>query len=188
MSPALLLIFNALTLGLRSAFWVVNRMSSLQMMAKPEEKNINASIVIWITSFCAHLTLLALTAYNAATQRLGFEYLAESRVIRVCAAAYVLSFIVNRFILFWSREVIIDELRTNELDVIRSRALTFAPSPMLIWFIGVPYIQAHINRMIKKKGLNAYKPSKGLRVKKRQPRREEVKKITPELASGHLSA
>jgi hypothetical protein len=42
--------------------------------------------------------------------------------------------------------------------------------------------------MIKKKGLNAYKPSKGLRVKKRQARREEVKKITPELASGHLSA
>jgi hypothetical protein len=183
MSPTFLFIVNLLTLGLRSAFWVVNRMSSLQMMAKLEEKNIKSRIALWIVSFSASITLVAIAGFNAATFGLGPDYFAESRIAHAAAASFALSFLLNRHILYWSREVIIDELRQNELDVIRSRAVTFAPSPMCIWFLGVPYIQAHINRMIKKKGLNAYKPSKGARARK--PSREKLEKITPELASGH---
>jgi hypothetical protein len=182
MSPTFLFILNLLTLGLRSAFWVVDRMSSLQMMAKLEEKNIKSSVTLWIVSFSASITLAAIAGFNASTRGLGPDYLAESRMVHAAVVSFALSFLLNRHILYWSREVIIDELRQNELDAIRSRAVTFAPSPMSIWFLGVPYIQAHINRMIKKKGLNAYKPSRGARVRK--PSREKRGKITPEPASG----
>jgi hypothetical protein len=182
MSPTFLFILNLLTLGLRSAFWVVNRMSSLQMMAKLEEKNIKSRVTLWIVSFSTSITLAAIAGFNATTLGLGPDYLAESRMVHAAAASFALSFLLNRHILYWSREVIIDELRQNALDVIRSRAVTFAPSPMSIWFLGVPYIQAHINRMIKKKGLNAYKPSKGARVRK--PSHEDREKIAPEPMSG----
>ena len=109
---------------------------------------------------------MTIAAFHVIEHGVRTDYLTESSLIKTGAAVFVASLVINRFILFWSREVIIDELMTNELDVIRSRALTFAPSPMMIWFVGVPYIQAHINRMIKKKGLNAYKPSRGVRVRR----------------------
>ena len=166
MSPWLLFTLNVLTLGLRSAFWLVNRMRSLTMMAKIEEKNIKKSVTVWIAAFCVHFTLMTIAAFHVIEHGVRTDYLTESSLIKTGAAVFVASLVINRFILFWSREVIIDELMTNELDVIRSRALTFAPSPMMIWFVGVPYIQAHINRMIKKKGLNAYKPSRGVRVRR----------------------
>jgi hypothetical protein len=187
MSPLFIFIANIATLGLRSAFWVVNRMSPLLMLAKPEEKNIKFQTTLWIMSFCSYFTLTILVAFNFAAYRPGPEYLIESHMSRAALASFAVSFLVNRYILYWSREVIIDELLENELDVIRSRAVTFAPSPLLIWFFGVSYIQAHINRMIKKNWLNAYKPSKGARVRKSPPR-DRAKKIKPELASGPSQA
>ena len=187
MSPSALLILNMLSLGLRSTFWVMNRTRSLFMMARPEEKNIKTTLSLWITSFCAYFILLMLTAFNISVNDAEITaYLAESLPVRVTAAMFVISFITNRHILYWAREIIIDELQTNELDFISSRALSFAPSPMLIWFAGVPYIQYHINRMIKKKGLNTYKPSRKVRVKKTRGTKGHNSKnnISPDLAAG----
>jgi hypothetical protein len=181
MSPALLFLLNLLTLGLRSVLWVMGRMSSLQMMAKLEEKNIKSLTALWIASFGASITLSALAGYNAAIRGLGLDYLIGSRTAHAAVALFALSFLLNRHVLYWSREVIIDELLKSKLDVIRSRAVTFAPSPLFIWFLGVPYLQAHINRMIKKKGLNAYTPSKGARVRK--PSRDKQKQSEPQSAS-----
>jgi len=126
---------------------------------------------------------MALVVFNLLAKDDIIAYLTESFLVRAAAAMFTMSFVINRHILFWAREVIIDELRTNELDVIRSRALTFAPSPMLIWFVGVPYIQYHINRMIKKKGLSTYKSSRSVGVKK-SPEEEGHNDIEPELAAG----
>ena len=167
LSPAMILILNVLSLGLRSTFWVTNRTRSLFMMAKPEEKSIKTMFTLWIASFCAYFTLTLLVVFSLLIREIDITaYLRESLPVRAAAVIFAASFIINRHLLYWAREVIIDELRTNELDVIRSRAVTFAPSPMLIWFAGVPYIQYHINRMIKKKGLNTYKPARSVRVKK----------------------
>ena len=158
LSPGALFILNMLSMGLRSTFWVMNRTRPLFMMACPEEKNIKLTLSLWITSFCAYFSLLALIVFNISVRDAGIaDYLAESLTARAMAVMFAISFIINRHILYWAREVIIDELMTNELDFIRSRSLSFAPSPMLIWFAGVPYIQHHINRMIKRKGLNTYK-------------------------------
>jgi hypothetical protein len=185
MSPALLFALNIFTFGVRSAFWLVNRMPSLLMMAKMEEKNIKSEITLWSASFCASFTLSALSVFNVAKYDLGLYYLTESSMARAAVSLFVLAFLLNRHMLYWSREVIIDELLKNELDFIRSRAVMFAPSALLIWFLGIPYIQIHINRMIKKKGLNAYKPSRGVRVRKSSSkdwRQTKKPELTPELS------
>ena len=186
MSPVAILILNILSLGLRSTIWISNRTRPLFMMARPEEKNINAILLLWTMSFYSYLILLIFIVFNIWVNDIGITaYLAESIPARAAAVMFALSFMINRHILYWAREVIIDVLRKNELDVIRSRALSFAPSPMMIWFAGVPYIQYHINRMIKKKGLNTYKPSKSVRVKKTRGgnRHNSEEQITPGLAA-----
>ena len=186
MSPGVLLILNVLSMGLRAAFWMMNRTQPLYMMARPEDRNIKTSLSLWIASFCAYFTLLSLVVFDLTANGADITaYLTESLLVRAAAAMFAISFIINRHILYWTREVITDELQMNELDVIRSRALSFAPSPMLIWFVGVPYIQFHINRMIKKKGLNTYKPSRNIRVKKTREAKGHGGKnnLSPDLAT-----
>jgi hypothetical protein len=166
MSPLLLFLLNVATVGLRSAFWLKNRIKSLLLMAKPEEKKIKLPLSVWLVSYCASVVLAAAGAYGAAAAESGVDYMLSSNLLIYALCAFAVSLAVNRHILYWSREVIIDELLSNKLDVIRSRAVTFAPSALFIWFFGAAYLQTHINRMIKKKGLASYKPSGGARVKK----------------------
>ena len=81
--------------------------------------------------------------------------------------------------MYWSREAIIDELLNSRFDAVKSRAVAFAPSPLMIWFFGVPYIQAHINKMIKRKGLKTYKPPAAARVRKDAPPPEKREPESP---------
>jgi hypothetical protein len=166
MSPLLLFITNAATVGLRSAFWLKNRINSLLLMAKPEEKKIKLPLSAWLAFYCASAALAAASSYGAAAAESSVDYILSSKLFMYALCAFAVSFAANRHILYWSREVIIDELLSNKLDFIRSKAITFAPSAILIWFFGAAYLQTHINRMIKKKGLASYKPSRGARVKK----------------------
>jgi hypothetical protein len=101
--------------------------------------------------------------------RLNLTAALESRFFIGMAAALFISFLLDRYLLYWSREAIIDELLKSGFDAVRSRALAFAPSPLMIWLFGAPYIQSHINRMIKKKGLNSYKKPTAARVRKNAP-------------------
>jgi branched-subunit amino acid ABC-type transport system permease component len=134
-------------------------------MAKTDEKKIKLPLLAWLVSYCAGMALAAAGAYGAAAAGFGADYILSSKPLRYALCAFAVSFVVNRHILYWSREVIIDELLSSKLDFIRSRAVAFAPSAIFIWFFGAAYLQAHINRMIKKKGLAGYKPS-GARAKK----------------------
>jgi hypothetical protein len=128
------------------------------MTAKPEEKNIKFPVILWLASYFASFALIAAGAFEFAVWRANPVGMLQSRVFQGMAAAWSLSFLLNRYLLYWSREAIIDELLRSRFDTVRSRAAAFAPSSLMIWFFGIPYIQAHINRMIKKKGLKSYKP------------------------------
>jgi hypothetical protein len=165
MSPFQLFLLNVATVGLRSTFWLKNRINSLLLMAKPEEKKIKLPLSVWLASYCASIALAAAGACDAAAAGFDADYILSSNLLICALCAFVVSIAVNRHILYWSREVIIDELLSSKLDVIRSRATTFAPSAILIWFFGAAYLQKHINRMIKKKGLASYTPG-GVRVRK----------------------
>jgi hypothetical protein len=178
MSPFLLFVTNVATLGLRSTFWLRNRINSLLLMAKPEEKKIKLPLSAWLASYCAGAVLAAAGVYGAAAAEFRMDYVLSSKPLIYALCAFAVSFTVNRHILYWSREVIIDELLSNKLDFIRSRAITFAPSAILIWFFGAAYLQTHINKMIKKKGLASYKPSAGARIKKSP--RDEARRQSPQ--------
>jgi hypothetical protein len=144
----------------------MDRMPSILMMAKPEEKNIKFPALLWLISYFTFFALTAVTAFKFfAVWGSNAELMLRSRVFQCAAAASSVSFLLNRYLLYWSRETIIDELLKSGFDTVRSRALTFAPSPFLIWVFGVPYIQSHINRMIKRKGLNSYKKPARTRAK-----------------------
>jgi hypothetical protein len=181
MSPVIIFMLNILSAGLRSTFWLINRMPSILMMAKPEEKNIKFPVVFWLASYFTSLALTAAGALKFAVWRLDPAAIPQSRVFQAMIAAWSLSFLLNRYLLYWSREAIIDELQKNRFDAVKSRAVTFAHSPLMIWFFGVSYIQAHINRMIKKKGLKTYRPPLPTRVRKNAP---PPKKREPEPQQG----
>jgi hypothetical protein len=157
-SPALLFIVNALTGGLRYILWIAYHMPSLVMMARNEEKEIEGARRLWLFSYLASAALVIISAVIFVISGFNFEKLKNSFVPYCAIALNLVSFLACRQILFWAREVIIDELASSKNDVVKSRAGTFAPSPIMLWFIGIPYIQLHINRMIKKKRLasNAY--------------------------------
>jgi hypothetical protein len=134
--------------------------------------------LVWLAFYCASAVLAAAAAYGAAEAEFGVERALSSRLFIYALCAFAVSFTVNRHILYWSREVIIDELLSSKLDFIRSRAVMFAPSAIFIWFFGAAYLQAHINKMIKRRGLASYKPSAGARVK-RSPRDEARRQSPP---------
>jgi hypothetical protein len=167
-SPAPLFVLDILTLGIRSAFWVTYHLPSLAMMAKPEEKNIKSATYLWLLSYFASIALGVAGAINLFINSLAPEAALYSTLMRGSAASFCVSFLTGRHVLYWSREVIADELASSKIDAVRSRAGSFAPSSLMIWFLGVSYIQLHINRMIKKKGLNTYSAS-----------RRSAKKIPP---------
>ncbi|MDR1651924.1 MAG: zinc ribbon domain-containing protein [Synergistaceae bacterium] len=159
MPPVVLFLSNILTAGIRSVFWMMYHMQSLVMMAKPEEKSIRGTLGIWLTTLTASFVTLGAAALDFAVSGFDIDSLPGSIPLRAAAALLAVSFLVSRHIILWCREVIIDNLRGNDLDAVRSRAAAFAPSALLTWFVGVPYIQLHINRMIRKKGLTGYTSS-----------------------------
>jgi hypothetical protein len=144
-------------------------MPSILMTAKPEEKNIRFPVLMWLMSYFASLALIAAGALDFNAWASNPAAMLRSRVFQCAIAACSVSFLLNRHLLYWGREAIIDELLKSRSDSVRSRAFAFAPSSLMIWFFGVPYIQAHINRMIKRKGLKSYKPPLRARVRKDSP-------------------
>ncbi|MDR1965790.1 MAG: hypothetical protein LBQ36_03695 [Synergistaceae bacterium] len=162
-----LFLLNALTLGGRSVFWMSANMPSLVMMAKPEEKNIKNIVRFWLLSWLFAIALLSICAFDFITAADRPAALMESALLRGAVCAYCVSFLTGRHVMLWSREVIVDELSGAGDEALKSRAATFAPSSLLIWFIGAPYLQAHINAMIKKGGLATYSSSDRRRRRKR---------------------
>ncbi|MCL2684107.1 MAG: hypothetical protein FWE55_02580, partial [Synergistaceae bacterium] len=110
--PGALFIQNILSFGLRSTFWVMNRTKPLFMMASPEERNIKTTLSLWIASFVAYFALSAFVVSDILARDAGITAdLTESIPLRAAAGMFVISFVINRHILFWIREIIIDELR-----------------------------------------------------------------------------
>jgi hypothetical protein len=69
-------------------------------------------------------------------------------------------FLIGKHILFWAREVLTDAIQIEDADTIHTKADSFAPSPFLLWFIGVPYLQFHLNEIVRARNLANFKSSK----------------------------
>ncbi|MDR1915808.1 MAG: hypothetical protein LBQ58_04450 [Synergistaceae bacterium] len=160
MHPLLLFALNILTVGARSIFWVLYNMPSFNLMAKHEEKITKGAIYLWLTSYCISLSFVIATGGEFFLSDFDVGLINSSILLRLSIFSMSISIMANKYLQYWMREVIVDSLQLHEVETIRNRAASFAPSPMLIWFLGFPYIQLHINRMIKNKGLLSYTWSK----------------------------
>lgn len=166
-SPLSIFIADALTLGLKSTLWMSRWMGSLERMARQDERHGRGALYV---CFALYITSVALTAfvcrelYNAAGWDLGFfGILASPRepILPGAAAGFFLTFfLVNRHMLFWAKEVITDAIQMEDADTIRTKTSAFAPSPFLLWFIGVPYLQFHLNEIVRARNLANFKSSK----------------------------
>jgi hypothetical protein len=186
-SPARIFIADLLTLGLRSTFWLSRRMVSLEGMARHGERHGRKALYACFAIYIAIIALIALACRELYTAGWNFsllEKLVFSRIatgfpgaashphaevefprvavglLGVAAGLLVILFLMNRHILFWAREVIMDAIQRENADTIHTKAESFAPSPFLLWFIGVPYLQSHLNEIVRARNLANFKSSK----------------------------
>jgi hypothetical protein len=156
MSPFMLFALNILTLGMRSIFWVNYHLPSLIAMARGDEMLQRGTLGVWFISHAASLAFLGSIGWEFFATAFDVSDLSINWLFRGALASIAVSFLVSRHVLLWMRNVIMDALDKSEHDVVRVRTAGFARSQLLLWFIGAPYIQFHINRMIRKKGLQGY--------------------------------
>ncbi|MDR1482584.1 MAG: hypothetical protein LBI74_08165 [Synergistaceae bacterium] len=162
-SPLLLFVLNIFTLGLRSIFWVNYHLPALISMTSGHEMVHRSTLWIWLASYAAFLLSLGMVAWDLLSAAFDPSLFSSEQLLLGAIAAFVVSHLIGRHLLLWMRNVIMDTLDKSEHDVVRVRMTRFAGSELLLWFIGVPYIQFHINRMIKKKGLQGYGEVRRLR-------------------------
>jgi hypothetical protein len=163
MSPFLLLVLDVLTLGLRTIFWVYYHLPALISMTRGHEMVHRSTLGIWFFSHAAFLMFLGAAGWEFMSTAFDLSSFSGERLLLCAAAAFAVSHLVGRHVLFWVKNVIMDTLDKSEHDVVRVRMTGFAGSELLLWFVGAPYIQFHINRMIKKKGLQSFGEARRLR-------------------------
>lgn len=167
--PFFLLLFNICTLGLVSTSWILRRLLLMNDGVRREEKVKVAGFYIWIFSYVAALMMFGLAVWEY-VDVFGMDWrpiLTQSDQPILIALYFSLAFIMSRYYLFWIRDAVTDEVerKMSERLPTSSRlrsvaAYRFARSPLMFWFIGVPYLQFYINRMIKHGALDkdSFKP------------------------------
>jgi hypothetical protein len=159
-SPFSIFVTDILTLGLRSVLWLLERMPSLEDMARCNEHPRRSALFLCFVSYAAFLMLVALTCRELYLAEWNFPLLARSIFPRVALITVIIPFLASRHSLFWAREVIADAIQGEDADTIHTKVESFAPSPFLLWFIGVPYLQFHLNEILRARNLANFKSSK----------------------------
>jgi hypothetical protein len=157
--PALFII-NILTLGLRSIFWITRRLDSIKNMTIHGESPGKPAVYMWLCSYLAAFLLVFASYRELLMSEWDFSLLTKSIFLRAGIFFYAVSFVAGRHILLWAREVITDAIESDKTDLIRTKADAFAPSPLSLWFIGVPYLQLHLNEIARARNLASFKYSK----------------------------
>jgi hypothetical protein len=188
-SPGGLFMLNIITLGLRSIFWLTDRLSSLEDLARPEEYISRATLYIWLVGYIIAAAmaivswsvwpssadilseLIEYSAHETMREEMTFNdlFLAEwgkilampQSIFPIAAlCSFSVSFVAGKHVLFWARSVVADAIESDRADVIRTKAAEFAPSPFMLWFIGTPYLQVHLNKIARARNLASFKYSK----------------------------
>jgi hypothetical protein len=161
-SPAGIFIADLLTFGLRSTFRLSRWMGSLECMARQDERHGRMVLYACFIVYIAIIALMAFACREIYSASAGWDFSLLGKLIfpRVAAGLFIILFLMNRHILFWAREVIADAIQRENSDTINTKAESFAPSPFLLWFIGVPYLQSHLNEIVRARNLANFKASK----------------------------
>ena len=160
-SPASIFIADILTLGLRSAFWLSRRMGALEGMARQDRRYGRMILYACFFIYIAVIALAVLTCLELRSGGWNYSILLDKPVFPLGAAGLLVAlFLMNRHVLFWAKEVITDAIQTENADTISTKAESFAPSPFLLWFLGIPYLQSHLNEIVRARNLANFKSSK----------------------------
>lgn len=160
MSPTWFLVQNVATIGMRGTLWLYRHIVPLRTMSAPEERLPQRTVYLWLTPYLCALLCAALIVWGFFVST-GDEGTFVTSYPVAAIGCMLVSVLVNRYILLWSRRVIVDYASSNVPETIRFRAREFAPSSVLLWFLGAIYLQAHINRLARKKGARENAPATG---------------------------
>jgi hypothetical protein len=161
-SVASIFIVDILTFGLRSAFWMSGRIKPLENMARNGESAGKSALYAWFMGHAAAFVLTFATARELFLSGWDLSIIAQSAFPRAAAAvcSFVVSFVAAKHLQFWTREVIRDAIEHEKPDTLRTKAGEFATSPFMIWFFGIPYLQFHLNEIVRARNLAYFKYSK----------------------------
>lgn len=152
MSPTWFLIRNIATAGIKATLWLYRHIATLRTMSTPEERLHKRTLYLWLVPYLGALLCAALAFWRNFASDEG-TVSTGSFLPTAAIGCMVVSILINRHILFWSRRVIIDHVSSNAPETIRFQTREFAPSSLLLWFFGAVYLQAQINRLLRKKSL-----------------------------------
>jgi hypothetical protein len=159
-SPAGIFIANILTFGLRSFFWMIRRMPSLKDMAREDEHPRKSALYLCSATYAAVIILVIAACRELYLLDWDISVLSQSLFPRAALGAALVSFVAGKHMLFWAREVIADAVGKESADTISAKAESFAPSPFMLWFRGVPYLQLYLNDVVRARNLAYFKSSK----------------------------
>ena len=149
-SPFLLLIFNVLSLGLCSTFFTWHYLYVLNLRVREEERLKASTVYAWLFSYIAALATAGWAGLDYAETREGVAYLISSYKPALCALYGLFCVVLNRHLLWWAREAFVEAIYEEREQKTRVRPEVFASSYIWLWYLGLPYLQLHINRAIGK--------------------------------------
>lgn len=149
LSPMLLLLQNVLTLGMRGIYWFRFHEDTLETLAHQEAALPPEVPRMWKIFLYCHLACVSCLIWECLFSGWKLSVVVGSVFLKPAVFFFIASSITFRYILFWMRWVIIENVFDHLADIKRARSLKpFAPAALLLWFFGSTYLQLHINRLI----------------------------------------
>lgn len=148
-SPFLLLLQNLFTLGLRCQHWFRFNEASLEKVAREETLLPRGVYRLWCCLLYGYLGCVSGMAWECFLAAWDFSAVAKSVLLKPAVFCFFASWLIFRYMLFWMRWIILENIFNNLVDIKGARSLKpFAPAALLLWFFGSIYMQFHINRLI----------------------------------------
>ncbi len=148
-SPFLLLLQNVFTLGLRGQHWFRFNEASLEKVARPETLLPRGVYRLWCCLLYGYLGCVSGMVWECFLAAWDFSAVAESALLKPAVLCFFGSWLIFRYMLFWMRWIILENIFSNLVDIKGARSLKpFAPTALLLWFLGSTYMQFQINRLI----------------------------------------
>lgn len=148
-SPLTLFLQNILTLGLRSLYWFRFNEAPLEKLARQEAILPQSVYKVWRAMLCAYILCAAGLLWECFLSVWDFSAVRHSPFARPAIFCFFASWLIFRYMLFWMRWIILENIFSNLADIKGARSLKpFAPAALLLWFFGSAYMQLHVNRLI----------------------------------------
>ena len=148
-SPLWLFIQNLFSLGLRGIFWFRFNEKSLRALVRKETELPAGVCGAWCSLVFAYAGCVLGLIAEGFLSLWDFSEIASSILLKPAVCFFLLSWLISRYMLFWMRWIILENIFSSLADIKGARSLKpFAPDALLLWFFGASYMQRAINGLI----------------------------------------